>query len=650
MTHRGRGSVYVLLTIYILLSAMLPIAAHFALRRLGVSRGLPLYVWLIAAFACALGVMESNFERREAQQRMIARVSGLGPTYAEELRRMGHASIGLDTPPDDPVYLQIIDAQKKWLQINRLVADIYTYRIIDGKWVLLVDSETDYDHNGVLEGDREQRTEIGEVIGPAEGLEAVPFWGRPVFDAEVYSDRWGTWVSAYAPIYDDEGRVEAAVGVDYPAKDWVYEQLMAATTPLGLMLFVSLMLVSLSGALRARGASLEQAHVHERTLEEARRAAEAANAAKSAFLANISHEIRTPMNAIIGFAEILSESDAGPAVRAHADIIARNGKHLIALINDLLDLSKIEAGAFQIDPVPTCLPALIADTCDLLGIRAESKGIELSWEAGSLPEWVMADPTRVRQILTNLVGNAIKFTEHGSVRVEVMTRGDLIEVRVHDSGIGIPRDRLAAIFLPFEQAELSTTRRFGGTGLGLSISRKLAHLMGGDVTVESELGVGSVFAATFVAPATQAPAQAPDQTRGSVDALEGCRVLYAEDGPDNQRLIRHHLERSGMVVELADDGCLAIERYHRMLADGERLDLILTDVQMPHMDGLEMARRLRREGCQVPIIALSAAGSKSDAAECVEAGCNGFLCKPVRKEELLKLCAHHLQTRRRSAA
>ncbi|GAB4385682.1 MAG: hypothetical protein Kow0022_12550 [Phycisphaerales bacterium] len=638
-------------TAFVVMSVLVPTIGHRVLLRLGVRGGLPLYVWALTAGITLFGVWAARIERDRAHTALKERICGFAPTYAEEFRRLGHARIGLDTPPDDPLFLEMIEREKTWLEINRAAADIYTYRIIDGQWVLIVDSETDYDRDGVYHGEREARTRIGEVVGPAEGVEIEPFEGREAFDDVPYRDRWGTWVSGYAPIYDDQGRVEAAVGVDFFADDWAREMATARAIPLGIAQFMSMFLVVFATAYRSRGLALENARRTQLMLEQARAAADMANRAKSEFLTNMSHEIRTPMTAIIGFAEVAMEIAQDQVLRGHLETIRRNGEHLVELINDLLDLSKIESGALQICEESVRLHDVLDDVCKLMRIRAESKGIALDLSIDpSVPAWVRTDETRVRQMVTNLVGNAIKFTERGGVRVTASRKdGDLLEVCVSDSGIGIPPDRLEAIFQPFQQADVSTTRRFGGTGLGLTISRRLARLLGGDIVVQSTVGKGTTFTLTLRAPNAEPrhePAQQTTDTRG----MEGALVLFAEDGPDNQRLIRHHLERAGAKVEVADDGQDAADRYRVLIESGRKVDLVLTDMHMPRLDGIGLARALRQQGCRVPIIALTASAMSTDIQRYFEAGCDDYLMKPVSRQRLLDMCVKWIRQADRRAA
>ncbi len=400
------------------------------------------------------------------------------------------------------------------------------------------------------------------------------------------------------------------------------------------------------------------------SLEEYSFAAQAATHAKSAFLANMSHEIRTPMTAILGFAEVLrSEGDlskAPPARIEAIDTVLRNGEHLLRLINDVLDLSKIEAGRFGVERT-ACRPLdIVADVHDLVEIRARAKNLPFRVEyAGPLPETIESDATRLRQVLVNLIGNAVKFTDAGSVTLRVSLLGEaeptMLEFAVADTGIGIPEAKLETIFQPFRQAE-EHGGRHGGTGLGLTISRELARLLNGDITVESEPGRGSTFrlrvptgpldgVPTIADPAAAAAARREQPPIATVDAASlhlGGRVLLAEDGPDNQRLISLILRKAGAEVAVADNGQQAVEQVEAAAQAGAPFDLVLMDMQMPVLDGYAATRRLRRQGCTLPIVALTAHAMKEDRLKCLDAGCDDYASKPIQRSQLLQLVAHYM--------
>jgi signal transduction histidine kinase/DNA-binding response OmpR family regulator len=393
-------------------------------------------------------------------------------------------------------------------------------------------------------------------------------------------------------------------------------------------------------------------------LEAAKKAAEQASQAKSAFLANMSHEIRTPLNAILGFTDLLlgDVNDDPEERRDHLQTILDSGRHLLTLIDDVLDLSKIESGQIETELVRCSPHEIIAATVSILRVRAEERGLGLEyfWK-GQAPQSICSDPDRVRQILMNLVGNAIKFTEVGSVQVAARwdTRDDSrIIIDVIDTGIGIDRDRIDGIFEPFVQADGSITRRFGGTGLGLSISRRLAHLLGGDLRVESEVGRGSIFSLSLptgpvdgvpmldVGAADIVPNRST-QNRSPAPKLPGRRVLIVDDGATNRKLIGLILERAGATTRAAENGRSGLD-----LALAEPFDLILMDMQMPVMDGYRATRELRRQGCTTPIIALTAHAMADDERKCRDAGCSAYLTKPIEPHRLLTTIAEIVETGR----
>ena len=392
-------------------------------------------------------------------------------------------------------------------------------------------------------------------------------------------------------------------------------------------------------------------------LEELNRLAEAATVAKSEFLANMSHEIRTPMTAILGYADLMLEENVGRATQEHVEVIKRNGKHLLEIINDILDLSKVEAGKMQIELI-RCSPCqLVADVALLMRVRATEKQLTLKTElVYPLPETVLTDPLRLRQILVNLMGNAIKFTDHGEVRIttELTQHGDLPRLRINvtDTGIGINEEQVKNLFRPFTQVDSSSARKFGGTGLGLCVSKRLAEALGGDIEVHSNPGKGSTFSVTIdpgsldgirMLQEGQGAAVQPPPISTLADSVKielYGRVLLAEDGADNRRLICLLLRKAGADVIAVENGQLAVETAIAAYEVGEPFDVILMDMQMPVMDGYTATRRLREWGYAGPIVALTAHAMDQDCQKCLGAGCDAYATKPINRQKLLTTVAH----------
>ena len=403
--------------------------------------------------------------------------------------------------------------------------------------------------------------------------------------------------------------------------------------------------------LEAQTELLAQAHD---TVRHQKEAAEAANRAKSQFLANMSHEIRTPLTAILGFAENLLETDVPPEESTSAvRTILRNGEHLLSIINDILDLSKIEAGKLETERLQFSPIQIAADVTSVMMVRATSKGLPLQVKYQTpIPERINSDPTRLRQILINLVGNAIKFTEKGSVELNVaFDRTNRwkpkLRFSVIDTGIGMTEQQVKKIFEPFTQADGSTARQYGGTGLGLTISRRLARILGGDIAVQSSPGAGTSFHVAIdpgeligVRMIDDPSVVAEANDKESLPPLESLevsgRILLAEDSPDNQLLISAFLRKCGGDVTIAENGKLVIEKVAAAGDAGNPFDVILMDMHMPVMDGYQATRELRKAGYTRPIIALTANAMGGDRQRCLDAGCDNYTTKPIDRRELVR--------------
>jgi Amt family ammonium transporter len=408
-------------------------------------------------------------------------------------------------------------------------------------------------------------------------------------------------------------------------------------------------------------------------LREALEKANAASQAKTEFLANMSHEIRTPMTAILGCTDLLIEESWGrkEALR-WLEVIRRNGEHLLSIINDILDISKIEAGKMPIERISCCPIELIEDVEVLMRPRAVERNLAFEIHlATPVPQTITSDPTRVRQILVNLISNAIKFTPKGGITVTLSliepaapNHEPLLKFEVADTGIGIEPHQAQRLFKPFSQADTSTTRKFGGTGLGLAISKRLAEALNGSLTLQSAPGKGSTFCVTIATgPIDGVPritgrspkslpepieTPPPPPTRGT-PPLADTRILLAEDGKDNQTLISTLLKKAGAQVDIAENGRIACEVAMQALRQGCPFDLIFMDMQMPELDGCSATSRLRQEGYRGPIVALTANVMSSDRAKCLEAGCDDFVPKPINVKSLLETAATYIRLGRREA-
>src|SRR6266852_5013294 len=385
--------------------------------------------------------------------------------------------------------------------------------------------------------------------------------------------------------------------------------------------------------------SEEAAKQAESVMREARDLAERVARARSAFLANMSHEIRTPMNAVLGFVELVLDTELASEQRRALELVRTSSEALLTILNDILDYSKIEAEHLELESIPFDLPKVVHATATLLAVRAREKHLELTVDVlPDVPQMVRGDPTRVRQVLMNLIGNAIKFTEEGEVDVSASVArrdgdGAAVQFRVRDTGIGIPEEQLGTIFQEFTQADASMTRRYGGTGLGLAISRRLVALMGGELAVTSEVGSGSEFSFTLRLPLEAAQAAA----RATV-SLGGRRLLVVDDNETNRRIVRDMLGAEGMAVHEAPRADAGLEALRPTARARTPYDLAILDAQMPDQDGFELATAIRADGAltETRLLILTSAGQRGDGERCRQLGIQAYLTKPIARADLVE--------------
>lgn len=529
------------------------------------------------------------------------------------------------------------------------VAYIYTLTL-DGEQVrFVVDAALPGDKDGDGQEDHSSLWDPYDTTN--EAMLASLKSASPTICDEPYTDEWGTFLTAYHPIFATDGRLAGVVGVDCTLTN--YQAAMAAMSSRGFWAMLPALGVAAAAAIvvsigrviaereRARREAAEkQALVLQENLAEASRRALRLADAKASFVSSITHELRTPMVAILGYIDLLQDPGIDEACKkGHIATVRRNSEHLLTVINDLLDYSKIEAGKMNFERLPVSPREVVKDATVLMEQKVVAKGLEFVVEGlDQLPLYVATDPTRVRQVLLNLLSNATKFTSKGSItlRAGYDPASSTLAFSVIDTGIGMSPDQLARLFGAYTQADESTARRFGGTGLGLNISKKLANGLGGDLTATSTQGVGSTFTLAVHAEITAAPTNLGTAVQRSLD-IKGTVVLLADDAADNRKLLAHHLSKAGVQVLQAEDGAQALD----ILAtpDGAEVSVILMDMEMPIVDGYEATRRLRRGGERRPIIALTAHSDESALKRCLDAGCDSVASKPIKKDALLAIIA-----------
>ena len=596
------------------------------------------------------------------------------------------------TPLDNPVYERITQILVEAAKTIPDIASVYTMRdYSDEDYVFIVSPAMDVNNDGEIDPESERLAPIGETYPMAYFAPVPPGIREVVITDEAVEDDWGILYSAVITLYRPDGTREGYVGVDYPVEAWqrnvrqtqiiysIFLVVVFAMYFFGIVQMTRLRLISAEE--RAVASSL---HNTVAELTEAKKAARIAALAKGHFLTNMSHEIRTPMNAVLGFAEILGRRllDCCPPDQIEdnsqiIEMIDKSGGYLLTVINDILDISKVGADQVELDWVSTEPRKIIEDVHKVISLQLKEKPhVRFHSEIDqSVPKCVYSDPTRLRQILGIICGNAIKFSEKGTIRfncrlltfkntpekIEEVRRAygqkvntslftigspiTLLQFVVQDEGIGISEAFMPRLFQPFTQADVSSTRKYGGTGLGLAIAKHLAESMGGDIAVQSEEGVGSTFYVTFAVEVIHQRADAVSFSgvvllRDAEKPLSDMNILIVEDGKVNQIVLTTVLQEAGATIQIAENGKLGIEAVD---SSEKGFDVILMDMQMPVMDGYEATTRLRESGFNNPIIAVTAHALSGDMEKTFQVGCNDYMSKPVDRDKLIDTILKHNQ-------
>ncbi|MFM7272373.1 MAG: ATP-binding protein, partial [Gammaproteobacteria bacterium] len=627
---------------------------HFAHRRELTDASYPRAFLPSLAFLLVAGIVAAESEGQSERSHMARLLEGQAPTFAGELLSLGLARIVPETPADDPVYLGLIEAQKRWLAANPQLSDIYTgVRLADGDVAFLVDSESDYNRDGDFGDPREERTPIGTRFDDPLGEMSAALDGQLALWEHPYADPWGYWISAYANAGRNVAGQPIVVGVDFAAGDWIRSIARARLVVLAICLALVLAACQICLIQRRLESRLKNEQSLRADVIQARELAEQGNRVKTAFIKGMSHEIRTPLNGMLGLVELVADSGIPGEEKFQLRRALDSGRSLLNVLNDLLEFARTESEKPGIAPSNIDLGTLVLETVELFSPTASARELKTGCAlAPDVPRLVRCDGARLRQVLTQLMANAIKFTERGSVRLQVRctARGEgsaRLRFAVMDTGIGIDPEQQPRIFEAFTQADESIGSRYGGSGLGLTLCRRFVEAMDGEIGVESTLGAGSTFwfeipvevlsdtSREVPAAPPETPAAAPSPGTVDVDALPLVDVLVVDDDETGRTVVGGMLKRLGLSTASAADGVEA-----SMQLAQSRFRLVLMDLRMPRLDGIETTKRWRAgeaPGSRVPIVALTANAQPGQREACIDGGMDDMVLKPVSMASIREL-------------
>lgn len=561
---------------------------------------------------------------------------------AEIFQNKYHSAIQSPDDANSETYINLINSEKKWIEKEKnFYLDIYTIRknAFDQN-ILIVDSETDYDQNGRFDGDREQRTPIGEVYEKELlALEKVFSTHQAAFDDVIYTDKWGTFVSGFYPIFDKKGQLDAVVGVDFDANKLIWEA--AFENLISSLLIISFYLTWMSYLYNQYSSILFY-----KSLEESLRKNEESLKFQKQFVATVSHELRTPLNGMTGALNLIEFEKLNPNELENMRIIRQCTNVLTDIVGDVLDLSKIESGQLSLEKKETNVVETVTNIRILFAKQMIQKGLKFDIEIDDqLNEYVfLTDELRLRQVLINFISNAYKFTVFGQIKLsaKLLSIGEnksILQFKVSDTGVGFNLEQEKRLFKAFSQADASITRKFGGTGLGLVICKNLIEMMGGELYFHSKPNYGSTFIFTIQSGFKNQIKKSPllvDQKIEKTNFYD-LKVLVADDVMVNQVVLSKTLNKLGYKVELAANGIEVLERHETI-----GFDLIFMDCQMPLMDGFKATKEIReieqkRNLNPVFIVAVTGNSTAEDQKNCFDVGMNHFLAKPFRPEDIEKV-------------